>query len=148
MTDLNTKLSLTIIRSNFTAMINDDAAWAKTLEHTTNQSLQCLREGTSCASALNGINPIPVIMASDGTVFYDSQDESKGVSSSGAPCDTFKTSGYNPQCPYRAEVSWRPICTGACVNPQIQVTVRFFHQRSSGRSVAVNTENFTVEILK
>ncbi|RYZ85419.1 MAG: type II secretion system protein, partial [Proteobacteria bacterium] len=101
------------------AKIQSTDAWAKTVQN--NADMACLANKTDCSGATGGTF---ALYSEDGTVFYDSKSSTQnGFNLDAQQCGTFSpTAGLD--CPFRYELTWKPVCgaTGPCPNPLITVS--------------------------
>lgn len=111
------------LRLEVTNAINSKKAFDENTMNA-NSNLSCIRNDTDCTGQggpilLMDAGGVPLrLVAAPGNT-------TQGITRRGDVCNTFGTS---PDCPYRYEVSWTPICaTGngpGCKDPQVQINSR------------------------
>lgn len=102
----NVKYSAEMVKENLMAVLDNDAAWAKTIE--LNSNLACLRTPGTCAtSSFGAIN----VYDADGTLVAGLAPTS-GFDLSGKPCNTFSSTGPDLNCVFKYTVT--ASCNGAC----------------------------------
>lgn len=92
-------------------------------------SLMCILNKSDCRSTAGG--PLRLMYDYSATspkpmlVVADPSNPTQGLTSSGAPCNTFNRVSGDDKCPYRYEVRWRPVCpadlTKACTSPSLEL---------------------------
>lgn len=111
------------LRFEVTNAINDKRAFDN-YTMAANNNMACVRNKTDCAgqggpiSLLDaGGRPLRLVASPD--------QPTSGITRRGDPCSGFGTS---PDCPFRYEASWNPICSKTagvtCKVPQVQVNTR------------------------
>jgi len=140
------QLGARAIRYNLSNHLQNDEAWLNTLNDTTNTSLDCLRNGASCPIAPN---PILVFRNAANSEIINNTAATKGFNIAGESCNTFNgTSGAgDPNCPFRTEITWEPICTGGCVNASmVKLTVNFIYSTSGDKGNVFNAAKHNIAI--
>lgn len=139
------QLAARAIRYNLSNHLQNDEAWLNTINATANTSLECLRNGSSCPIA---IKPILVFKNAADAEVINNTNANKGFDMAGLTCDRFNASSGDPTCPIRTEITWEPICTGACVNPSmVKLNVNFVYSTSGEKGHIFNAakHNITIE---
>ncbi len=128
------KRNLVFVQDRVSIQIKNPAHFAKILESVSsdaacNQSLRCVALKEDCGSSVysasvdrNHFNQeITCLYDLDGVKFFDRSIASNGFTNSGESCNTFPSL----ECPYRAKVTWRPICSSfaACLMPVLEYKV-------------------------
>lgn len=139
------QLAARTIRYNITNHIQNDEAWTKTADDANNTSLECLRNHATCPKS-----PSPIARlknaAGDDVV---SSETGKGFNMNGAPCTTYASSG-SPECPFRVEITWEPICSGAGPCPSssmVRLSFKVLYSTSAEKGHVFNASkhDFTIE---
>lgn len=133
------------IRRNLIQYVQNSNAWQNTLNDPANTSLACLKASASCTGAGGAFR---VRDAQNNIVYDPLTSTAVGFAGSGSPCNTFSASG-NEACPLRMELSWQPVCSGTCVNPQVKLkgTMTYAPQAPQTK-FAFNALNYSFEILQ
>jgi len=109
------------LRFEVTNAINSKKAF-ETYTMTSNPNLACVVNNTDCSGQGGlirlmdtGGNPLRLVAAPG--------NPNQGINRRGDVCNTY---GASPDCPFRYEVSWTPICpsSGGCKDPQVQLNSR------------------------
>ncbi len=152
-----TKLQVDQIRSKLVACIQNNDAWARTINYPGNAVLNCLRVGQApCTTTtpagpiqiLDSTGPGPCILGTgSGPAGYDSTNANLGFTKDGFLCD-FTAS---PDCLFRPKVIWRPIpCAfGVCPNPTSAVDISFeFFPGRNDKNFAVNLTSYNQTVVR
>lgn len=123
---VNSQLSVYAIRANLMTVVGSEEGIAQTIAK--NPAMQCLNDtSTGCQSYRNTAIPISVY-DSAGVKLTDFANVSAGFKPDGTVCTGFSSSG-SPQCPFRYNVTWQPLCDPAtpasCVRPQSRIVATF-----------------------
>lgn len=139
------QLAARTIRYNITNHIQNDDAWIKTAEDTNNVNLECLRNHTPCPKSSSSISRLKNGAGED----VVNSATGKGFGLNADPCDNYVSSG-NPECPFRVEITWIPICAGAGPCPSssmVHLSVKILYSTSAEKGQVFNASkhNFTIE---
>ncbi|MCH2533797.1 MAG: hypothetical protein MK008_05085 [Bdellovibrionales bacterium] len=152
-----------IISARYTIIsyLQHERGWAFTMTAPENNepvSADCLTSDTSITGTGSnfdcfGVADVELVVYSpSGDAYYDPDNASLGFNRDGAICDTYdSTAGSGDfNCPFRAEVYWRTLCTASpCYYPGIEVEVRFEMNQSDGeKRLAFNPENYNFVFQK
>lgn len=142
-TAINKSYSLLQVREQIISSLNADDSFSKIVN--ANADMNCLKTRTDCSAKKNAAWKISVI-SSDAQVLTDPSNPSQGFTMDGRVCTGFDPGVGNPQCPFRFEVTWEPICqAGLCANPQNRlVGILIYNNPAKKNDFDVNRLGFTV----
>lgn len=138
---ISSEINLSQFRGSLISALGTSEGFAQTLAK--NPSMICVRNLQDCSAYKTVDTPIAVWSVS-GARLTDPTSASYGFNSSGDPCSTFDAVNGNDQCPYRFEVTWRPVCPlagGPCINPQNQFKGEL--KFSSQKMITPNLKKFS-----
>lgn len=123
-------------------------------------SLRCIVQNTDCRASGGG--PL-VLMYSYETnqpvnVVANPTDPQQGLTADGAPCNEFDRVNGNLRCPYRYEVSWRPLCPSdnskPCLKPAMELRADLVYsppkqdRQINSKIPVVNLERYRVRYVR
>ena len=124
------------LRTNVIALVENDSAWAMTVQNNSS-SFACFASGGGCDPAAA---PAPfALYNATGDLYFDPSSSTSGLTATGAQCSTFSATG-TAACPIRPVLTWKPVCPGggeACTMPNVQIDATF--QLSAGAQIPAST---------
>ena len=117
---VKTNQSLIQFKGQIVREILNPASLMATIADSSNTSMLCLKQGTDCS----GVTKASLrLNDSHGKLLFDSISASSGLDQNGALCSGFSQASPNGACPYRYELTWKPLCSSTpCINPPIQIS--------------------------
>lgn len=114
---INNDFNISEYRGQIIASLANAGSLSQTIA--ANPAMSCEKNKTDCSAFKNTDTPITVL-AADGTKLTDPNNAAFGFTHFGAVCNSFSSTSGNDSCPFKFEISWRPICptVGPCTNPQ------------------------------
>ncbi|MGE4131104.1 MAG: hypothetical protein AB7F86_05665 [Bdellovibrionales bacterium] len=147
----------TYFRDRIIESIENPVSWGKAIGLNgtgCNASLQCLKNGTDCFTALAAsgtvapqvLDCIPDVLDSD-TIYWDARQATAGFDHAGQPCSAFDSANPDPSCVFRPIVKWQPLCASSpCVNPLGEFTVEV--QISAPRARNLNSARRQIKLIR
>lgn len=146
---LNSNFNISQYRANIISTLSTGNALSRTVAG--NSVMSCVTPGafSDCTAQKSSENPIRVVDA-NGNILTDPSQANLGFREDGTACNTFNSTTGNDSCPYRFDVSWRPICPGGglpCVNPQSRFTGTLRYKPANQKSTIVNQTKYNFQIF-
>lgn len=131
------------LRFEVTNAINNKTAF-DTYTMGANPNLSCISSDTDCTGQggpirIMDISGAPIrLVATPG-------NPTQGITRRGDVCNTYGTS---PDCPFRYEASWTPICAsgGGCKDPQVQINTQLLVSPVAGNIGTFRPDNFNLRV--
>ncbi len=123
------------LKNEIITNIRDPIAWKNTLASPSNSTANCLRDKTPCNAV--GLKGPLAILDANGNVVFDGTSVATGFTAKGNLCNTYDTGSRD--CTFRFNISWQPVCSGACINPDVKIDITFASRNGTGRQVAMNS---------
>lgn len=129
------------LRFEVTNAVNNRKAF-ETYTMAANPSFACVTNKTDCAGQGGAI----LLMDAGGKIIPQVAvpgNSMQGLTGKGKVCNTY---GATPECVYRYEASWTPICgTGDCKGPQVQINTRMLVSPLA-KANAIKVDNFSLRV--
>lgn len=141
-----TQESAKMIHKNIFNSLSSSQAFLLTVQDADNSDMQCLDPTV--------IPAIPCVANPAGYVFrlrnaaneiIMDNDATSGININGETCDTYNAASGNIHCPFKYELTWKPLCppVGACMNPAIEITGTFKFS-IGGNPFPLNTSQYDI----
>lgn len=144
-TQYQRQLSLLEVRNEMMGHLLAPTAWKNTLNDPTNAStFSCLLSFTNCPvhhpQSFNLLNHF------GDSVYAPAYYPNVGFTEKGVQCGGFDPVAGNPDCPFRLELKWEPLCTSACAPGLIRITGQFLYSPGPTTDMPVNVNAFGFEL--
>lgn len=132
------------LRFEVTNAINNKTAF-ETFTMAANPNLSCVTNDTDCSGQGGPIR----LMDTGGSpirLVATPGNPTEGITRRGTVCNTF---GASPDCPFRYEASWTPICAaggGGCRDPQVQINTRLLVSPVAGNLGSFRADNYNLRV--
>lgn len=132
------------LRFEVTNALNNKKAF-DTYTMAANANLSCITNDTDC-SGQGGAIRIMDIAGNPVRLVATPGNPTEGITRRGTVCNTYGTS---PDCPFRYEASWTPICAaggGGCKDPQVQINTRLLVSPVAGNLGSFRADNYNLRV--
>lgn len=142
-TEIRLKSEILEIRQVLLSGISNDSSWTSTVSQ--NLFMKCLTPSQAYCQANGTQTKNFKLYDAGGKLIYDSVTPTSGFTLSGATCNTYSANG-NDQCPIRADINWKAVCTTApCGSVQDIISIGFTYSPSShSKKMPLNVGNYNV----
>jgi hypothetical protein len=147
---INDQLSTFLFRARVMGVLGSQEGMARTIAK--NPIMSCMNDKVNkgCLS-LKSSAPIPIkLVDANDTVLTDPSNPSLGFAPDGSICTSYNSSSGNDACPFRFDITWKPICdpdiTDSCYNPQSEVKASFTAKARTKNTAVFQSSNMDFTI--
>ena len=154
--------TLTNLKDNYVALLQDNRNWKSTIESTLNSSsnFSCLENETDCSALNSPTAPsifTPTTANGAAAYSYDPQAEADaGFDLNGNKCNGFDLATPVETCPVRITFDWRPTTspvapcdtTPCSINPYVDINITFTFSLPGSSSLRFNASNYSTLLTR
>lgn len=143
---LNTDENISVFRSRIISSLANAATLDQIMQ--LSPGMACEVNRTDCAGMKSVASGVTVV-GPDGSKLTDPGNAKFGFNRNGSTCTTYDAAAGDDTCPFRFDVTWKPICppSGACTNPQNRFKGTFSFKGKNLEMNAIKMTKFNFDII-